>query len=241
MKESSIGRIWHLPGSNASSDDVVLGRDAAARFFSCPAVVSEKLDGMSLTVHRGVDGELHGVLRNEWRHALGGAAARMADLWVQLNADKCAPLVDDGVHVYGEWLWHRVSKRYTTLPAPAVFYALRLGDGRLVPRVRGLETLRRAGLPVVDPCFEGVVGDAAHLRALCTTSVFGPARKEGLIVELQAGGGAEWAKWVDARYRRVASTAIDGSTNTVVDEAARPIARSGARSATNTSRKRATR
>ncbi|OGQ10853.1 MAG: hypothetical protein A2138_06410 [Deltaproteobacteria bacterium RBG_16_71_12] len=88
-------------------------------------------------------------------------------------------------------------------------------DGRLVPRALSLRRLRAAGLPVVEPTFTGVIG-ARPLASLCTTSAWGAAPSEGIVVELSGLEGVRWAKWVRAGYRQPTPKSMSGERNAVV-------------------------
>ena len=216
--KSSIGRIAHLPGSNASDDDIVLTDDEAAPFFSRRAVVSEKLDGISLTARLSVTGDVKAGLKPDWMRALDGRVQRAADLWVKLHEDLLRPLVEDGTHVYGEWLWHRVHTPYDRLPSAALLYSMRDKRGRLVPRERALARMRARGLPIVEPLFKGVLGSPAKLARLCARSRWADARAEGLVVEIEERGFGRWAKWVEPGYRQPAARDMTGEKNVVVEE-----------------------
>lgn len=211
----TIPRIPHLPGSVVGDDDLVLTPDEAAPFFSRRVVVSEKTDGVSLTVRLSADGEVRAGLKADWLPALGGRVLRAADLWVRQRERELLPLVEDGSHVYGEWLWHRLEVAYQTLPSAALLYSMRDPRGRLVARAESLRRLREAGLPVVEPIFSGVIG-RRPLESLCGASAWGEANSEGIIIELADRGGVRWAKWVRAGYRQPTPKSMSGNKNVVL-------------------------
>lgn len=211
----TIPRIPHLPGSVVGDDDLVLTAEQAAPFFSRRVVVSEKTDGISLTVRLSADGEVRAGLKADWLPALGGRVLRAAELWVRQREWELLPLVLDGSHVYGEWLWHRLEVHYHRLPSAALLYSMRDPEGRLVPRVESLRRMRAAGLPVVEPVFMGVIG-ARSLASLCTTSAWGAATSEGVIVELAGRDGVRWAKWVRQGYRQPTPKSMSGAKNVVL-------------------------
>lgn len=211
----TIPRIPHLPGSVVGDDDLVLSPEEAAPFLTRPVVVSEKTDGVSLTVRLSADDEVRAGLKADWLPALGGRVLRAADLWVRLHQDALRPLVEDGSHLYGEWLWHRLEVAYERLPSAALLYSIRDPEGRLVPRARSLSRLRAAGLPVVEPLFTGVIG-RRPLASFCRTSAWGSARSEGIIVERAEGDGVRWAKWVREGYRQPTPRTLTGQRNRVV-------------------------
>src|SRR5688572_13905780 len=151
-------------------------------------MVSEKLDGISLTARLSVTGDVNAGLKADWMMALGGRVLRAAELWVRLHEDALRPLVDDGSHVYGEWLWHRVATKYEALPSAAIFYSIRDKRGRLIPRLRALDMLRERGLPVCEPLFVGVIDNAKKLDKLCAKSAWAKQRAEGLIIEIEDKG-----------------------------------------------------
>ena len=211
----TIPRIPHLPGSVVGDDDLVLTADEAIPFLRRRVVVSEKTDGVSLTVRLSADGEVRAGLKADWLSALDGRVLRAADLWVRLREHELRPLVEDGSHVYGEWLWHRLEVSYQRLPSAALLYSMRDPRGRLVPRAEALRRLRAAGLPVVEPLFSGVIGGRS-LATLCGASAFGAKKSEGIIVELADRDGVRWAKWVRAGYRQPTPKSMSGAKNTVV-------------------------
>ncbi|MCC7075154.1 MAG: hypothetical protein IT383_27825 [Deltaproteobacteria bacterium] len=213
----TIPRIPHLPGSKVGDDDLVLAPHEAAPFFSRRVVVSEKTDGISLTVRLSPDGEVRAGLKADWLPALGGRVLRAADLWVRQRERELLPLVDDGTHVYGEWLWHRLELAYERLPSAALLYGIRDPAGRLVPRATALARLRSLGLPVVEPLFVGVIG-ARPLASFCRASAWGGGVSEGIVVELADQRGARWAKWVRAGYRQPTPRTMSGARNRVLLE-----------------------
>lgn len=210
----TIPRIPHLPGSVVGDDDLVLSADEAVPFVTRRVVVSEKTDGVSLTVRLSADGEVRAGLKADWLPALGGRVLRAADLWVRLREAALRPLVEDGSHVYGEWLWHRLEIPYRRLPSAALLYSVRDPRGRLVPRAEALSRLRAAGLPVVEPLFTGVIGKR-RLASLCVASAFGARQSEGVVVELADRDGVRWAKWVRAGYRQPTPKTMSGVKNVV--------------------------
>lgn len=214
----TIPRIPHLPGSLIGDDDLSLSAEEARPFLTRPVLVSEKTDGVSLTVRLSADGEVRAGLKADWLPALGGRVLRAADLWVRLHEEALRPLVEDGSHVYGEWLWHRLEVAYDRLPSAALLYSMRDARGRLVPRERSLARLRAAGLPVVAPLFAGVIG-RRPLSSFCVTSAWGRQRSEGIIVELRDPAGVRWAKWVRAGYRQPTPRTMGGERNVVVTSA----------------------
>lgn len=211
----TIPRIPHLPGSVVGDDDLVLSADEARPFFTAPVVVSEKLDGVSLTVRLAADGEVRAGLKADWLPALGGRVLRAADLWVRLHEAQLRPLVEDGSHVYGEWLWHRLEIAYDQLPSAALLYGMRDPRGRLVPRLPSLERLRARGLPVVEPLFTGVLG-RRPLASFCRRSAWGAQLGEGVVVERVGADGIRWAKWVRRGYRQPAPGGLSGRHNRVL-------------------------
>jgi hypothetical protein len=220
---STIPRIPHLPGSNAAPDDLVLDAEEAKPFFTRPAVIVEKLDGISLTVRRSALGGVGAGLRDLWRDALGGRVQRAADLWMQLDGRRLLPLVRGGSQLYGEWLWHRLVIPYDRLPGPVLWYALRDPKGRLVPRRRVMALLREAGLPASDPVYYGVIGRRS-LSSFCRRSRWARARGEGLVVEIVVDGEVRWAKWVRRSYDQPTPASVSGAHNGVVEprETTRP-------------------
>jgi len=211
----TIPRIPHLPGSVVGDDDLVLSAEEARPFLAAPVVVSEKLDGVSLTVRLSADGEARAGLKADWLPALGGRVLRAADLWVRLHEAQLRPLVEDGSHLYGEWLWHRLEIAYARLPSAALLYGMRDPRGRLVPRLRSLERLRAQGLPVVEPLFTGVLG-RRPLASLCRRSAWGAQLGEGIIVERADAQGVRWAKWVRRGYRQPTPGGLSGRKNRVL-------------------------
>jgi hypothetical protein len=199
--KSTIPRIPHLPGSSVGPDDLELGPDEARRFLERRSVVSEKTDGISLTVRLTAFGELAAGLKADWLAALDGRVERAATIWTHLHEEQLRPLVADGRHLYGEWMWHRLAVPYEALPAPALFYSIRDERGRLLSRRESLGRIRAHGLPVVEPLFEGVIGDRS-LASMCGRSAWSRARAEGLIVEIVDRGEVRWAKWVRSDYRQ---------------------------------------
>ncbi len=210
----TIPRIPHLPGSKVGDDDLALTADEAAPFFTRPVVVSEKTDGISLTVRLSPDGEVRAGLKADWLPALGGRVLRAADLWVRQRERELLPLVEDGAHLYGEWLWHRLEVAYERLPSAALLYGMRDPAGHLVPRPAALARLRAAGLPVVEPLYTGVIG-RRPLASFCRRSAWGGA-SEGVVVELVERGRVRWAKWVRPGYRQPTPRAMSGAKNRVL-------------------------
>jgi len=213
---STIPRIPHLPGSRVGEGDLVLSEAEAREFTRRPVVVCEKLDGISLTVRRNAFGELAAALKAEWRRALGGRIQRAADLWVQLHHRALDRVVRGDVHLYGEWLWHRLAVAYDRLPCEAVFYGLRRGgEGALLPYAAVRRRLAGSGLAWSEPVFEGVLG-ARGLERLMGRSRFGRERGEGFIVELSGRSGVRWAKWVRPTYEQPVPARLSGLKNGVV-------------------------
>src|SRR5262249_54781322 len=117
---------------------------------------------------------------------------------------------------YGEWLWHRLSVPYETLPSAVLLYSIRDGRGRLVPRKKSLERIAEAGLEIVSPLFEGVIGDRS-LASFCKRSAWGASRSGGLIVEIVENDRARWAKWVRKDYRQPSARDLTGEKNGIVE------------------------
>ncbi|MDP2344880.1 MAG: RNA ligase family protein [Deltaproteobacteria bacterium] len=214
---SSIPRVPHLPGSRLGQSDLVVDDGDLPAFLGRPVVVTEKQDGVALTIAfdgAGVDV----AMKRDWSSALNGRILRAARRWVRVHERALLPFVVDGDVLYAEWLLHRLVTRYTALPSAVVFHTWRTTSGALVPRDVANAAFAAAGLAFIEPFFRGVIGERPLKLLLPARARFAPkARPEGFIVErVDDDGAASWAKWVAPHYRQPRGTELTGALNVVV-------------------------
>lgn len=212
-----IPRVPHLKGSRPGQSDLLCDDDDERRCRETPVVIVEKLDGIAVEFV-DVDGEIDVVMKADWRHALKGRVRQAVRRWASVHARRLRPLLKDGQHLYGEWLWHQLVVGYDHLPSCVVFHGIADDKGQLRSRLHTMPILRERGLAVVDPVFVGVVGDRAWSSFVPEKSAFGPAVPEGVVVEFGVGGTSKevrWAKWVAAHYQQPTGRDLRGTLNRV--------------------------
>lgn len=218
---SSFPRIPHLPGSNASEEDLLLDDARARRFFTKRVVVFEKLDGLNVTFERTGHGRVTTALKSEWKGALAQGVGRSLDIWIRQREDALKDVLAHGT-LYGEWMRHRVEVPYDKLPDAFLGFALWRRRGGFMPHQELARLLAATGLQCVRPLFTGRLSTTEALLALVEHSHYGSAQMEGVIVEVDDDETEHrFAKWVDPTYVHPAKGVLAGLKNVV-----RPIRRS---------------
>jgi hypothetical protein len=218
MIGSTFPRVRHLPGSNASAEDLHWDEEQAQRFFRRPVVVVEKVDGIHVTFARGPRGRVAFGLKHEWRAALGGQVARSVHAFARQRERELLTLVGDGGHFHAEWLLHSVSMSYRAVPDAVIGTALLDPRGRFIERLAADARIRAAGFSIARPLFVGVLGDRRRLLSLVGASAFGARRMEGIVLCLRDDPhpDSRWAKWVGPWYRHPRAGALSGEHNVIV-------------------------
>ncbi len=213
-----IGRIPHLSGSRWGRDDLQLSAQEEATLRGESVVIVEKVDGIAVAFFADDDGEVAVTMKREWRHALDGAVFRMARRWTQAHEQSLQGLLRDSRGrrrvLLGEWLWHRLALRYTSLPSAVLVHGL-VVDGVLQSRAVVTPQVQASGLATVIPCFAGVVGERSWASLVPQRSMFGRCRPEGIVVQTQGPGAARYAKWVAPHYVQPRPADITGACNLV--------------------------
>ena len=212
---SGFPRVPHLPGSHAAPEDIHASPARVQRVLESPVWVYEKLDGVNVTFRRAPGHRVGVALKDEWRSALDGALARAIAIWAAQHEAALYGLVGKGAHLHGEWLWHRVTVRYRSLPAPFIAFSLRGPRGDFLPPDKAKERIERAGLTFVQPLFVGRLGSMRRLTSLVGRSAFADGAMEGVIVEEQGNRHQPWSKFVDAGYVHPTTGRLCGEKNRV--------------------------
>jgi hypothetical protein len=210
---SSFPRIPHLPGSNASVEDLVLDDERARLFLSRRVIVYEKLDGLNVTFDLTGRGRVTTALKSEWNGVLAQGVGRSLQIWIRQREDALRDLLQHGT-LYGEWMRHRVHVPYDALPDAFLGFALWRRRGGFMQRRELDRLLRSHGVACVAPLSVGRLSTIDALKKLIDRSRYGSARMEGVIVELDADQSENrFAKWVDPSYVHPAKGAIAGTKN----------------------------
>lgn len=220
---SSFPRIPHLEGSAFDVDDVVLDAAESKRWLQRDVRAFEKLDGINVTFMCVGRGHVRYAIKKEWKGALGGRIERALDVWTLQHKDGLQKALKDGAHLYGEWLWHKISVGYRELPAPMLGISFRDEAGRLLPFDVATERICAAGVVPTRPIFSGVLKTKKKLAALAKVSAFGADSTEGVIVEAAdtrfIREEAGWCKWVRADYAHPRRETLNGDKNGLVLDA----------------------
>ena len=212
---SSFPRIPHLPGSNASVEDLLLDDKAARRFLSKRVVVFEKLDGLNVTFDLTGRGRVTTALKSEWKGVLMQGVGRSLDIWIRQREDALRDLLQHGT-LYGEWMRHQVHVPYDMLPDAFLGFALWRRRGGFMPQRAFARLLTAHGIASVTPVFAGRLSTMDALVSHVGRSRYGKERMEGLIVEVDDDDSEHrFAKWVDPAYAHPKKGVLVGALNTV--------------------------
>ena len=167
------------------------------RFIGRPVVVTEKLDGSNVLIHRG---RVYGRSVTE----------ESANKWLAMVKKHHAwKVAEPGVYLYGEDIYGVHSIEYEAVREDETFHAFALrdanGDFRSMVALERFATER--SIPVVPVIFRGVFASVAEMRVFlereqAQRSVLGGER-EGMVVRI-AGGfpSAEFARNVCKSVRQ---------------------------------------
>lgn len=196
---AKYGRTPHLPNSpGGTADDKQLG-DAQA-FVGRKIVLLEKMDGANWCMTRkACFARSHSG--NTRRPIFGPAKA----LW----SHKCRD-IDEGVSIFGEWLYYRHSIDYRALPAALMLFNVRNDVTGVWASWEDVELWAAVlELPTVPVLWQGVVHSEGELLELveklaAETSACG-GQREGVVVRFADEiSGDAWAtsiaKWVRADH-----------------------------------------
>lgn len=216
MIYSSFPRVPHLPGSSNAPEDLLLDDEGARPFLEERVTVYEKLDGINVALRRTGRTRIEAGLKPEWTGVLGGRVARAIDIWQRQRERSLQAALGAREVLYGEWLWHRVSVSYPSLPTLFVGFSWRGDDGELLGTRECRRRMIAAGLDPILPLFEGRLGSVAKLRSFVGRSRCGAERMEGVIVERGAGRYPRFAKWVEPDYAHPTAGRLSGARNQLV-------------------------
>ncbi len=167
------------------------------RFVGRPVVVTEKLDGSNILIHRGkVYGRSVGAeTTNKWM-----AMVKKHHAWKVTEPD---------IHLYGEDIYGVHSIHYEAVRENETFYAFALRDSK--GNFRSMAALEQfatqRSIPVVPVIFQGVFASIAEMRVSihaehAKQSALGGER-EGIVVRIaERFSSAEFARNVCKSVRR---------------------------------------
>lgn len=208
-------RIPHFNGSNAGEDDLWLPIEDEDLLLSEEVWVTEKLDGIAISIMRTGRRGFGWEIRPAWRDALDGAVAHALSLYLHQRYNAIHELLEPRMVLYGEWLWFTLSIQYTALPDLFICYAIEDQKGRLLDLEEMQARCKRVGLTPVEPIWRGVLGNMETMKGLVGTSQFAaPHRMEGLIVEpVKQHKAALFGKWVEPDYTKPTPEGLSGQRN----------------------------
>ncbi|KKW32871.1 MAG: hypothetical protein UY76_C0015G0012 [Candidatus Uhrbacteria bacterium GW2011_GWA2_52_8d] len=195
MESAKYGRTPHLPNSpGGTHDDQRL--ETAQHFVGRPIVLLEKMDGGNWCITRAAC----------WaRSHSGNTRNPIFDPAKALWSQTCRG-IDEGVSVFGEWLYYRHSIAYSALPAPYMLFNVRNDVTGVWDSWEDVELQAAAlDLPTVPVLWQGIVQSEDELLALVERFANEPSAcgglREGVVVRLAGGIAAvDWgdsiAKWV---------------------------------------------
>lgn len=196
-------RVPHMPpASGASRDDLVLGAGAARTMLTEPVFVEEKLDGANVMLWRDEAG-----IQAATRAGPGGRdrAGQLGPLraWVAQRTEDLGAMLANGSVLYAEWLWLHHSVRYDAMPETLIALDLFSHAGGFAPVDDRNRACSQAGLRTPPPLFHGLLLTRERLDGLLTTSKFGQAPAEGLVIRLAVPRpGLRLAKVVAPHFSR---------------------------------------
>ncbi len=195
MESDKYGRTPHLPNSPGGTDDDQR-LETAQHFVGRPIVILEKMDGGNWCMTRKA-----AYARSHSGSTRNPIFAPAKALWSQKRWD-----IDEGMSVFGEWLYYRHSIAYMALPAPYMLFNVRNDVTGVWDSWEDVQLQAAVlDLPTVPVLWQGVVASEQELLELVErlaqeSSACGGLR-EGVVVRL-AGEirAADWsdsiAKWV---------------------------------------------
>ena len=193
-------RVPHLVGDRADPGDTVLDRATLGAVLQEPVLVEEKLDGANVMVW-AEGGGLQCSLRSgpgsrDRAGQLGPLRAWLAGRGAGIGAG-----LDDGVVLYGEWVWFTHTVAYDRLPSPLVgFDVWREDTGFAVPDERNV-VLRDTVVSIPRELFRGVVGALERLESMVGPAAWGPGPMEGVVVRTLDGSPPRVSKLVRPGWR----------------------------------------
>ena len=167
------------------------------RFVGRPVVVSEKLDGANVLIHRG---KVYGR----------SIAAEAANKWMAMVKKYHAwKITEPDLYLYGEDIYGVHSIEYGAVRENETFHAFALRDS--VGDFRSMATLERFAMerdiPVVPVVYEGAFASIAEMRGFIHDEHSKPSalggEREGVVVRIAEGfSSAEFARNVCKSVRK---------------------------------------
>ena len=167
----------YSPAGPRDSDDMA----EAERFTERPIVVTEKLDGSNILLHRG---ELY---------ARSVAAPSTAKWLGMVRKHHAWKVTDPEVFLYGEDIYGVHSIEYDPVPEDRTFYAfgLRFGDGSFGSFHEMTEYAASCSIPVVPVLFEGTFDSVQQASDFVSEAHAEPStlggEREGVVLRVAAG------------------------------------------------------
>lgn len=202
-------RVPHLADGRGDDDDRVLAPAETEVLLSRPVAVEEKLDGANVMVWVE-NGRVVCSLRSG-----PGSADRAGQIgplraWVAERADQLAGLLDDGLVLYGEWLWLTHTVPYERLPSYLVALDLRRADATFLPFAERNAGCADAGIITPPELHRGVLHHVEVVEALIGPSRFGSFLAEGVVVRPLDDVEPRAAKLLRPGFRRLTNDAWAG-------------------------------
>ena len=192
-------RIAHVPFSSVYDPTDLIRRTRSA-IFGMEWVVTEKLDGSQVNI-QFVDGMIEVWNRNT--DVLHGGADRQFNMihqWLQSRHEALWNLLGDDRIVFGDWMFHVHTLKYTRLPDVFVSYDIyNKPSGAFVPFDDAMTEIEKAGLFHVPVIAKVVLRDEAHLLSFVSTSAYSDCEMEGLV--LHSADGKDRVKYVTPGFK----------------------------------------
>lgn len=162
-------------------------------------VVEEKLDGANVSIVLD-SGSPRVASRGGGESMDRARQLGRLKAWANERLELLHRLLGTDLVLYGEWMWLTHSVPYTRLPDWLIVLDLWSPGHGMLPTDERNTLVERAGLHLPPRLFSGVIGGISRLDELITTSQYGDAASEGLVLRREST--SQRCKYVAPGFRQ---------------------------------------